>query len=74
MLQQCLQEVGIDTLIHYPVPSHLSEAYAERGCKAGDFPVTEHLANTVLSLPIGPHIDSDGVARVSDVMAGFLNA
>lgn len=72
-LQRCLQEGGIETVIHYPVPSHLSEAYAERGYKAGDLPITEQLANVILSLPIGPHMDSDSVARVSEVIADFLS-
>ncbi|MBI5971505.1 MAG: DegT/DnrJ/EryC1/StrS family aminotransferase [Deltaproteobacteria bacterium] len=52
-----LEKKGIGTLIHYPVPPHLSEAYADTGLKAGDFPVTEGLAKSVLSLPMGPHIE-----------------
>ncbi len=55
-LKSHLEEHGVDTLIHYPVPPHLSEAYADLGYKAGDFPLSEKLANTVLSLPIGPHV------------------
>ena len=58
-LQQHLQRSGIGTLIHYPVPPHLSRAYKEQGRKAGDFPVTERLASTVLSLPIGPHLERE---------------
>ena len=54
-LQKHLTEAGIGTLIHYPVPPHLSNAYAELGAKVGDYPITEKLANTVLSLPMGPH-------------------
>jgi dTDP-4-amino-4,6-dideoxygalactose transaminase len=52
-----LTKEGIDTLIHYPVPPHLSKAYAERGCQWGDFPIAEDLANSILSLPIGPHLE-----------------
>ena len=55
-LQEFLAEFKIGTLIHYPVPPHLSEAYAEQGWKFGDYPVTEKMADTVLSLPIGPHL------------------
>ena len=55
-LKSYLEEHGINTLIHYPLPPHLSEAYADLGYKAGDFPVTEKLAESVLSLPIGPHL------------------
>jgi dTDP-4-amino-4,6-dideoxygalactose transaminase len=55
-LQDFFSEYKIGTLIHYPVPPHLSEAYAEQGWKSGDYPVTEKMADTVLSLPIGPHL------------------
>lgn len=54
--QAKLTEAGVGTLIHYPVPPHLSGAYAEAGFKKGAFPLAEDLANTVLSLPIGPHL------------------
>lgn len=64
MLQKYLQEAGIGTLIHYPLPPHLSDAYADCGLKAGDFPVTEQIANTVLSLPMGPHLDIESVEEV----------
>lgn len=65
-LQEHLTKSGVGTLIHYPVPPHLSGAYAELGVTAGTFPVTEEIANTVLSLPMGPHLaleDSGWVAR-----------
>lgn len=58
-LQQALTEAGIGTLIHYPVPPHLSGAYADRKWAPGAFPVAEALANTVLSLPMGPHLPED---------------
>src|SRR6266536_236827 len=56
-LRKHLTKAGIDTIIHYPIPPHLSGAYRDKDWKAGDFPVTEQLANEVLSLPIGPHLD-----------------
>ena len=55
-LQEYLQEAGIATLIHYPIPPHLSEAYARDGQVKPHYPITEELARTVLSLPIGPHM------------------
>ena len=55
-LQKSLTERGIGTLIHYPVPPHLSGAYAGDGFARGNFPVAEELADSVLSLPIGPHL------------------
>jgi dTDP-4-amino-4,6-dideoxygalactose transaminase len=47
-----LKGKGIGFMIHYPVPPHLSEAYAGLGFKKGDFPITENYADTVLSLPL----------------------
>jgi dTDP-4-amino-4,6-dideoxygalactose transaminase len=55
-LQKKLAADGIGTLIHYPVPPHLTGAYQELGFKAGDFPVTEQLCSEILSLPVGPHL------------------
>jgi dTDP-4-amino-4,6-dideoxygalactose transaminase len=63
-LRQHLRDSGIDTLIHYPIPAHLSQAYAEAGWKKGDFPITEALAATVLSLPMGPHLSEQEVSAV----------
>jgi len=51
-LQSYLKEQGIGTLIHYPIPPHLSEAYLYLGKKAGDYPIAEQFANEVLSLPM----------------------
>lgn len=53
-LQKYLTEKGIGTLIHYPIPSHLQEAYAYLGHQKGDFPIAEEIANTSLSLPLWP--------------------
>jgi len=64
ILQRRLQEAGIGTMIHYPVPPHLSKAYVDCGWKLGDFPITEHIANTVLSFPMGPHLDDESVEEV----------
>jgi dTDP-4-amino-4,6-dideoxygalactose transaminase len=55
-LQEQLTAAGIGTMIHYPVPPHLSGAYAGDGWSLGAFPLAEKLAATVLSLPMGPHL------------------
>lgn len=47
-----LKQEGIETLIHYPVPPHLAEAYEDLGYKEGAFPITEDYAKTILSLPL----------------------
>lgn len=51
-LIEYLNEKGIGTIIHYPVPPHLQECYKDLGYKEGDFPITEELAKTVLSIPM----------------------
>ena len=51
-LQEYLKEKDIGTLIHYPIPPHLSEAYSYLGKKEGDYPITEKNAKEVLSLPM----------------------
>lgn len=70
-LQDYLKGAGVGTLIHYPVPPHLSGAYADGGWKRGDFPVTEELADTVLSIPIGPHAGDDEIAFVIGTLRAF---
>ena len=62
--QQKLTAAGIGTLIHYPVPPHLSGAYADAGWKRGAFPVAETMADTVLSLPMGPHLSREQAGLV----------
>ena len=47
-----LSQKEIGTIIHYPIPPHLSEAYAYLGHKKGDFPITESYSDTVLSIPM----------------------
>ena len=49
---QYLERQGIGTIIHYPIPPHLSEAYGDLGHQRGDYPLAEEYANTVLSLPL----------------------
>ena len=51
-LIEYLDEKGIGTIIHYPIPPHLSEAYAYLGYTEGAFPITEKCAKTVLSIPM----------------------
>ena len=63
-LQKALANVGVGTLIHYPFPPHLCEAYHEMGLGVGAFPVAETLARTALSIPIGPHVTDEACWHV----------
>jgi dTDP-4-amino-4,6-dideoxygalactose transaminase len=63
-LQQILQQNGISTLVHYPIPPHLSQAYASMNYVPGSLRVAEQLSKEVLSLPIGPHLTDEMVEYV----------
>jgi dTDP-4-amino-4,6-dideoxygalactose transaminase len=63
-VQKALSEAGIGTGIHYPVPVHLQKAYMDLGYGCGDLPITESLADRILSLPIYPELGPDQVAEI----------
>ena len=67
-LQQALQNEGVQTGIHYPIPVHLQEAHADLGYKAGDFPMSEKAANEVLSLPMFPELTFSQIEAVADAV------
>lgn len=71
-LQAAMQEVGIGTLIHYPIPPHLQPAYKHLNYHIGDFPIAERLANTMLSLPIYPGLTEADVETVSKAIRSFF--
>lgn len=70
-LQQYLKDLGIMTLIHYPVPIHMQGAYSDMGRKEGDFPISEHVARTELSLPIYPGLSESEVDEVVNAINSF---
>lgn len=55
---------GVETLIHYPLPPHLSGAYSDCGFEAGAFPVASRIAATELSLPLHPHLTEEQAEEV----------
>ena len=69
-LKDFLTSIGIGTLIHYPTPPHLSGAFGQR-YERSQFPITEHLSNTVLSLPIAHYLSPEVVDHVIDAVARF---
>lgn len=71
-VQMRLKEKGIPTMIHYPIPPHLSEAYADMGFKRGDFPIAEEMADTFLSLPIGPHMSPNDARLAGQVLKASI--
>jgi len=65
-LQQYLNDQGIQTLIHYPIPPHRQHAY--KGWSELDLPVTEHIHSTVLSLPVSPVMSSDEIRQIVETI------
>lgn len=66
-----LKELGIGTLIHYPIPPHLSEAYKYLGKKEGDFPIAERYAKEVLSLPMYNGMTDEELEYVINAINSF---
>ena len=73
-LQQYLTQNQIGTLIHYPVPPHLQEAYNHLNFKKGDFPIAEEIANTCLSLPLWPGMTKEMVDFVCQHIEKFFRS
>ena len=73
ILQQTLQKQGIQTGIHYPIPVHMLEAYADLGYKSGDFPHSEQMANEVLSLPMFAELSDEQIHIVTQAIAKFVS-
>ena len=67
-IRTALAEQGIATQLHYPIPPHLQQAYADLGLGEGSFPIAERLARETLSLPIGPHLALDDARRVAEAI------
>lgn len=72
-LQKYLAEAGIGTGIHYPIPIHLQKAYASRGWKRGDFPVTEAAAEEILSLPMYAGLRAEQQKQVAESVSLFAS-
>ena len=70
-LQKFLNEKGISTGLHYPVPLHKQECFSSLGYKPGEFPVTEELAETGLSLPMFPELNDEQIGYVAGKIREF---
>jgi dTDP-4-amino-4,6-dideoxygalactose transaminase len=69
---ETLRELGIQAGIHYPIPLHLQPAFRSLGYGAGDFPVAEAAAASIVSLPLYPQITPDQQRRVADALRKAL--
>ena len=69
--KQYLEDNGVGSIIHYPIPPHLAQAYEYLGFKEGSFPITEQYAGEVISLPIYTGMYKEEQERVIEVVNSF---
>jgi len=72
-LIEFLNERGIPAMIYYPVPMHMQKAYQDPRYKVGDFPVTEALAASVMSLPMHTELDEEQLKHITSSILEFVN-
>jgi dTDP-3-amino-3,4,6-trideoxy-alpha-D-glucose transaminase len=70
-LRAHLDGLGVSTAVHYPFPIHRTEAYAELGMSEGSLPVSERLAEEILTLPLFPTMSDQDVSRIVDAVRAF---
>jgi len=71
-LREYLASREIPAMIYYPVPLHLQKAYLDPRYKEGDFPVTENLCKSVISLPMHTELDNETLKYITDSVLEFL--
>jgi UDP-2-acetamido-2-deoxy-ribo-hexuluronate aminotransferase len=72
-LKNFLQSKGIPSMIYYPVPLHLQNAYKDLGYKEGDFPITEDLCKRVISLPMHTELSDEQLRHITQSLLEFIN-
>jgi len=68
-----LEAKGVPTMIYYPIPLHLQQAYLRNGFGRGSFAITERLSETVLSLPIDTEIQREQLDYITEVITGYFS-
>ncbi len=71
-LRKSLKDQGIPSMVYYPVPLHLQNAYRDLGVGEGDLPVSERLSREVLSLPMHTELDEEQLEYISDRVVEFF--
>ena len=72
-LQKFMNENGVGTLIHYPIPIHMQQAYKDMGWSKGQFPLAEAMSEEVLSLPLFPGMKEEQQQYVADIIRKYFN-
>ena len=73
VLQSRLMKAGINTIIHYPIPPHMQRAYTGLKIAASALPISQKLASTVLSLPIGPHLSTGDIVYIAQTLQHLVS-
>lgn len=71
-LQATLQQAGIPTAVHYPMPLHMQECFQYLGLKQGDFPIAENAAQQVMSLPMNPFLTDEEIKYVAETLKASI--
>jgi dTDP-4-amino-4,6-dideoxygalactose transaminase len=71
-LKEFLGKAGIQTGMHYPIPLHLQKCYADLGYREGDFPISEKMAKSLISLPIFPGMTGPEIEAVAAGIRGYF--
>ena len=66
-LSEILKEVGIQTIVHYPLPPYLQSSYSYLGISKGQFPISSSISDRILSLPMHPYLTEEEVSYVIDL-------
>ena len=72
-LQKHLNDAGIPMMVYYPVPLHMQSAYQDPRYKKGDFPVSEALAESVISLPMHTELTEDQLQYITSKVLEFVD-
>lgn len=72
-LRKKLAEHGIPAMIYYPIPLHKQNAYKNERFKTNDFPITQKLCDTVLSLPMHTELDEDTLNYITNTLLKIIN-
>ncbi|MBU4485645.1 MAG: DegT/DnrJ/EryC1/StrS family aminotransferase [Candidatus Delongbacteria bacterium] len=70
-LQKFLTENKIPSAVHYPIPLHLQHAFKDLGQGIGSFPISEKVADGIISLPMHPHLAHDEIDFISNKINEF---
>ncbi len=73
-LKEYLNAQGVPAMIYYPVPLHQQKAYLDPRYRDGDFPVSEQLCRTVISLPMQTELDAEQIAHITSSVLAFFQA